>query len=364
MNISEMSFNELVAGHKALMVSINELIEKSREYEQAILNKKEEVMREFARAYVAVKELGVTEEELKAFLDKESATAEVPSQESLALPEPVLEENVTRVEDSINSENIEEEESKTAMTSIWDHPALTAPYNPVTAKKREAPAALPAPVEEKDGSIIPEPQEETKVEKAIELAKTLPLAKGIDDREPYFVTYEFAVSKKGELTLDAETFGRNETAEIISRIKVERMSNAKLLHATDVVSTGDCTAYMWYEGKYITVTFYSVPIKETTGTESDENLPSMDSLLSDDPEYKEFYHPVTAVEESNRSLPTLGELLSGEPVKQILCMGNLDPKGTGFRQNTRICHVDGIIPTETASGKTLIYIPPAPSAAA
>ena len=302
-----MSFNELVAGHKALMVSINELMEKSREYEQAILNKKEEVMREFARAYVAVKELGVTEEEMKAFLDKESITAEVPSQESLALPKPV---------------------------------------------------------QEKKDSIIPEPRKENKVEKAIELAKTLPLAKGIDDREPYFVTYDFAVSKKGELTLDAETFGRNETAEIISRIKVERMSNAKLLHATDVVSADDCTAYMWYEGKYITVTFYNVPIKETTGTESDENLPSMDSLLSDDPEYKEFYHPVTAVEESNRSLPTLGELLSGEPVKQILCMGNLDPKGTGFRQNTRICHVDGIIPTETASGKTLIYIPPAPSAAA
>ncbi len=249
------------------------------------------------------------------------------------------------------------------MTSVWNHPALTAPYNPVVAKKKEAPVALPTPVQE-DGPIIPEPRKEKKVEKAIELAKTLPLAEGIDDREPYFVTYEFAVSKKGELTLDAETFGRNETAEMISKIKVERMSNAKLLHATDVVSTDDCTAYMWYDGKYITVTFYSVPIKETTCTESDGTLPSMDSLLSDDSEYKAFYHPATPVKKNNRSLPALDELLSGEPINRILCLGNEVPDDKAYKQHYRISHIGGIMPTETATGQTIIYIPPAPSVAA
>lgn len=100
---------------------------------------------------------------------------------------------------------------------------------------------------------------------------------------------------------------------------------------------------------------------KTAMVETEDELPTLESLLSDDPEYKAFYHPVTPVKKNSRALPTLDELLSGEPINRILCLGNLEPKGTAYRQNTRVCHPDGIIPTETASGQTLIYIPPAPS---
>lgn len=93
------------------------------------------------------------------------------------------------------------------------------------------------------------------------------------------------------------------------------------------------------------------------GTE--ETLPTMESLLCDDPEYKAFYHPVTPEKKNNRRLPTLDELLSEEPVNKILCLGNEEPKGKAYRQHTRINHVRGIIPTETATGKTTIYIPAA-----
>jgi hypothetical protein len=93
------------------------------------------------------------------------------------------------------------------------------------------------------------------------------------------------------------------------------------------------------------------------GTE--ETLPTMESLLCDDPEYKAFYHPVTPEKKNNRRLPTLDELLSKEPVNKILCLGNEEPKGKAYRQHTRINHVKGIIPTETATGKTTIYIPAA-----
>ena len=132
MNISGMTYNDLKAGYEALMVSINEQMEKCREYEQAIINKKEEVMREFARAYMAVKEIGVTEEEMEAFLDKESATAEVCGQEPPTLPEPIQEENVTLVEeeDSTNPENNEEEENKVETASIWDNPPSLRPITP------------------------------------------------------------------------------------------------------------------------------------------------------------------------------------------------------------------------------------------
>ena len=53
------------------------------------------------------------------------------------------------------------------------------------------------------------------------------------------------------------------------------------------------------------------------------------------------------------------ELLSGDPVNKILCLGNEEPKGKAYRQHTRINHVGGIIPTETATGRTGIYIPAA-----
>ena len=100
-----------------------------------------------------------------------------------------------------------------------------------------------------------------------------------------------------------------------------------------------------------------IPIKDSTSTEPEEDIPSMENLLSDDSEYKAFYHPVTPKKKNNRTLPTMDELLSGEPVNKILCLGNEQPKGKAYRQHTRINHVAGIIPTETATGKTGIYIP-------
>ena len=102
------------------------------------------------------------------------------------------------------------------------------------------------------------------------------------------------------------------------------------------------------------------PASEKTPEDgTDESLPTMESLLSDVPEYKALYHPVTPKKKNNRRLPTFDELLSGEPVNKILCLGNEEPKGKAFRQHTRINHVGGIIPTETATGRTGIYIPAA-----
>lgn len=98
---------------------------------------------------------------------------------------------------------------------------------------------------------------------------------------------------------------------------------------------------------------------ETPMVETDGELPTLEELLSGDPEYKAFYHPVTLVKKSSRTLPTLEELLSGQPINDILCLGNLNPKGAAFRQHSRINHAGGIIPTETATGNTLVYIPAA-----
>ena len=360
-----MTYNDLKAGYEALMVSINEQMEKCREYQQAMDIKRANDVKEALRFLMDT--YGLTKDEMKTYLDGEDSItpitikevddqteavdisevveiAQAGDEEPLALPESSQEGEV-ETDVSINPEPQEENKGESKTTSVFDHPALKAPYSLVTANKKSA-----------------TPVDKTSVEKAIEFAKTLPVAEGIDVNEPFFVTYEFAVSKKGELSLDAEPFGRNETAETISTIRAEAKGFAKSLHATDVVSTDDCTAYMWYDGKCITVTFYNILIKDSTDTVAEENLPTMDSLLSEDPEYKAFYHPVT--QEKKNTLPTMDELLSGEPINRILCLGNEVPDDKAYKQHYRISHVDGIIPTETASGQTIIYIPPAPSMAA
>ena len=224
MNISEMSYDELVAMNIAI--------------QQAINNKKEAAMKEVARAYQMALALGITEEEMKAYF-----SAETTSQEPLALPETTGEmedapHNGNPV--SINPETVEEEHNvEMEVTSVWEHPALTAPYNPVVAQ--------------------------------------------------------------------------------------EDVSNLKP--------------------------------KVTPVEKSEDELTSMEELLSDDPEYKEYYAPKHPEKKSDRVLPTMDELLSGEPINKILCMGNLNPKGAPYRQHSRLNHVDGIIPTETATGQTLVYIP-------
>lgn len=109
---------------------------------------------------------------------------------------------------------------------------------------------------------------------------------------------------------------------------------------------------------------YKSPVskKDVAPVESPgKELPTMESLLSDVPEYKELYTPKVLMKKSDRSLPTMDELLSDAPIKRILCLGNEKEKGSPYRQHTRINHADGIIPTETATGKTMVYIPKRPT---
>lgn len=103
--------------------------------------------------------------------------------------------------------------------------------------------------------------------------------------------------------------------------------------------------------------------EQTPVEKTDESLPTMEELLSDVPEYKKLYTPKIPGKKKRR-LPAMEDLLSGKPVNQILCLGNETPKGAPYRQHYRINHAGGIIPTETATGHTIVYIPPTPPVAA
>ena len=220
MNISGMTYNDLKAGYEALMVSINEQMEKCREYQRAMAIKRTDEVKEALR--ILMDSYGLSKDEMKSYLDGEDSINPITSVEVVENPQ---------IEDEV----------------------LLA---------------------------LPEPSKEDEVDTEVSINQ-----------------------ESQEETVDSKT----------------------------------------------------------AMVETEDELPTLESLLSDDPEYKAFYHPVIPVKKNSRALPTLDELLSGEPINRILCLGNLEPKGTAYRQNTRICHPDGIIPTETASGQTLIYIPPAPS---
>ena len=232
-NISEMSYADLVAKNNALQEEIKKKMEEAHALQDELKNKREEEMR---RAFEElVKTFSPTQEEMRGIFESTFSTPATPTEEialedekeTLALPE-------------------HEEENKTLeVTDIWNHPALLAPYNPLSIKE----------------SVTTTAPEQTSVEK------------------------------------------------------------------------------------------------------TDESLPTMEELLSDVPEYKKLYTPKTP-EKKTRRLPAMEDLLSGKPVNQILCVGNLNPKGSPYLQHTRVCHSSGILPTETATGDSYVYNPPLPPVAA
>ena len=230
MNISGMTYNDLKAGYEALMVSINEQMEKCREYQRAMAIKRTDEVKE--ALHILMDTYGLSKDEMKSCLDGE---------------------------DSIN---------------------------PVTYQEVD---------DQAETVVIPEVVENPQIEGEESLA--LPESSQVDEVEI-------------EVSINPES-------------QEEKTADPK-----------------------------------SSMVETEEELPTLDSLLSGDPEYKALYHPVTTVKKNTRALPTMDELLSGEPINEILCLGNVDPEGTPYRQNNRICYPGGIFPTLTASGHTLVYVPP------
>lgn len=99
------------------------------------------------------------------------------------------------------------------------------------------------------------------------------------------------------------------------------------------------------------------PVVETPATPvSEDKTWCMEDMLSDSPEYMEYYQGKPSIKKNSKKRLHMESALSGEPIKQIICMGNTVEKGGPYRQNGRLNHADGIIPTEMASGPTGIYI--------
>lgn len=98
----------------------------------------------------------------------------------------------------------------------------------------------------------------TPILNAVEMTKSLPLSDGTDNNAPYFVQREFIITESGDVVPRARPFSKNVSGE--DELAGHRRSHcrfAKTMKASAVVSTDEYTAYIWNEGKNITVFYYN-----------------------------------------------------------------------------------------------------------
>ena len=129
------------------------------------------------------------------------------------------------------------------------------------ARRKSEPATKKvAEPEKKDQETSPSSAQNVKtpIQKAVEMTKSLPLSAGTDNNAPYFVQREFSITESGDVVPTARPFSKNVSGE--DELAGHRRSHrrfAKTMKASIIVSTDDYTAYIWNEGKYITVFYYN-----------------------------------------------------------------------------------------------------------
>ena len=98
----------------------------------------------------------------------------------------------------------------------------------------------------------------TSILNAVEMTKSLPLSDGTDNNAPYFDQREFIITESGDVVPRARPFSKNVSGEdeLAGHRRCHRRF-AKTMKASAVVSTDEYTAYIWDEGKYITVFYYN-----------------------------------------------------------------------------------------------------------
>ncbi|MBO7562922.1 MAG: hypothetical protein J6T04_08595 [Bacteroidales bacterium] len=139
------------------------------------------------------------------------------------------------------------------------------------ATKKERVSQKSAPVI-KDDTVTKEPEVEVNpspsqsvrdlILKAVEMTKTLPVSNGTDINSPYFVQNSFCITNNGELILTGKPFGSNVDADGFGKYKKNHWKYAKTMKASALVQTDNYTAYIWNEGKSLTVFYYNTQDKK------------------------------------------------------------------------------------------------------
>lgn len=94
--------------------------------------------------------------------------------------------------------------------------------------------------------------------KAVEMTKSLPINEGTDNDAPYFVQRDFIITGSGDVVPKDRPFSQNvKDDNEFNGFRNKHRKFAKTMKASAVISTDEYTAYIWNEGKYITVFYYN-----------------------------------------------------------------------------------------------------------
>lgn len=154
---------------------------------------------------------------------------------------------------------------------VFNFPNQNQVTAPEKKKRRTRKAKKSAPVT-KDDTVTKEPEEETTpspsqsvrdlILKAVEMTKTLPVSSGTNINSPYFVQNCYCITNNGEIILTGKPFGSNVDGEGLDKYRKIHRKHAKTMKASATVSTDDYTAFIWNEGKNLTVFYYNTQDKK------------------------------------------------------------------------------------------------------
>ena len=106
-------------------------------------------------------------------------------------------------------------------------------------------------------SVIKEmssPVEDPLITKAVEMTKALPAGNGTDVNAPYFTQCDWTVTGDGGL-IAGRTFSGN--VDSFEKIRAIHQKCAKTFRSSQLSFTDDYTAYIWNEGKNLSVFYYN-----------------------------------------------------------------------------------------------------------
>ncbi len=94
--------------------------------------------------------------------------------------------------------------------------------------------------------------------KAVEMTKSLQVGNGTNVNDPYFIQCEFSVVGDGELIQKGKPFSKNVSdEEELVKLRRNHLRFAKTMKAINPVSTENYTAYVWNDGKNLSVFYYN-----------------------------------------------------------------------------------------------------------
>lgn len=95
------------------------------------------------------------------------------------------------------------------------------------------------------------------IQKAVDLTRDLPLTNGTDVKSTYYLQSSFSVTNEGALIYNGKPFSSNVSLDDLDRCRRKHEKYARTMKASKIVAADGYTAFVYNDGKTITVYYYS-----------------------------------------------------------------------------------------------------------